>query len=123
MMDEGAIESGEIKDWDDYKVIRFIKEDLDEYYDDDEDYFQRASEIGLKYDNKKKSWSGYLGGYMAIGGITDPDKYPELRKIADKIADDTAERINRDVKDVKSKMPYKAQWVLEEVVRDLENRI
>jgi hypothetical protein len=60
---------------------------------------------------------------MAKGGITDPDKYPELRKIADKIADDTAERINRDVKDVKSKMPYKAQWVLEEVVRDLENRI
>jgi hypothetical protein len=63
------------------------------------------------------------GGMMAKGGITDPDKYPELRKIADKIADDTAERINRDVKDVKSKMPYKAQWVLEEVVRDLENRI
>lgn len=67
--DEGAIESGEIKDWDDYKVIRFIKEDLDEYYDDNEDYFQRASEIGLKYDKKKKTWSGYLT--FAKGGKTN----------------------------------------------------
>ncbi|MBM3201801.1 MAG: hypothetical protein FJZ56_05280 [Chlamydiae bacterium] len=63
------------------------------------------------------------GGYMAKGGSVDPNRYPELRKIADKIADDTAEKINKEVKDVKSEMPYKAQWVLEEVVRDLENRI
>jgi len=73
------------------------------------------------------------GGYLiaqsqskdtfAKGGSVNPEKYPELRKIADKIADETAEKINKEVKDVNSKMPYKAQWVLEEVVRDLEERI
>ena len=73
---------------------------------------------------------GYLIGQSqkdtttyAKGGSVDPEKYPELRKIADKIADETAEKINKEVKDVKSKMPYKAQWVLEEVVKDLEERI
>jgi hypothetical protein len=40
------------------------------------------------------------GGMMAKGGITkSKEEYPELRKIADKIADDTAERINKEVKD------------------------
>jgi hypothetical protein len=73
-------------------------------------------------DSMKKQYAE--GGMMAKGGLTESqEEYPELRKIADKIADDTAERINKEVKDVKSKMPYKAQWVLEEVVRDLENRI
>jgi len=55
-----AKDEGKIYDWDDYQVIRFIKEDLDEYYDDNEDYFQRAIDIGLKYDIKKKTWSGDL---------------------------------------------------------------
>jgi hypothetical protein len=59
----------------------------------------------------------------ASGGSVDPEKYPELQKIADKISDETAEKINQEVRDVKSNMPYKAQWVLEEVVKDLTNRI
>ena len=58
-----------------------------------------------------------------VGGIDDDEKYPELRKIADKIADETADKINSSVENVKSKMPYKAQWVLEEVIRDLEKRV
>jgi hypothetical protein len=63
------------------------------------------------------------GNTYSKGGSVDPEKYPELQKIADKIADETAENINKEVKDVKSNMPYKAQWVLEEVVKDLKNRI
>ena len=74
---------------------------------------------------------GYLVGsslkdkekVLSKGGMTDPEKYPELRKIADKIADETSDKINKEVKNVESKMPYKAQWVLEEVVRDLKDRI
>jgi hypothetical protein len=61
------------------------------------------------------------GGMMAKGGSVE--EYPELRKVANKIANDTAAKINKEVKDIKSEMPYKAQWVLEEVVRDLEDRI
>jgi len=37
------------------------------------------------------------------------NKYPELKKIAEKIADDTSEAINKEVKTVQSKMPYKEQ--------------
>lgn len=83
--------------------------------------------------NKGYAKGGYMamGGEMhrnedklfASGGSVDPEKYPELQKIADKIADETAEKINQEVRDVKSNMPYKAQWVLEEVVKDLTNRI
>ncbi len=50
-------------------------------------------------------------------------KYPELDKIAAKLADDTAKAINAAIKDVESKMPYKAQYVLEEVIKDLKERV
>jgi len=59
---------GLINGWDDYQVIDFIKQNLDEYYDDKEDYFSRASELGLKYDIKSETWSGDLSAYMLDGG-------------------------------------------------------
>ena len=67
-------------------------------------------------DSLKAEQSKYAKG----GGV---ESYPELIKIAKEIADETVEEINEEVQDVKSKMPYKAQFVLEEVVRDLESRI
>lgn len=64
--------------------------------------------------NKRKSSYAH-GGAM--------ETYPELDNLASKIADDTADAINKSVKGVKSSMPYKAQYVLEEVVKDLKSRI
>lgn len=47
-------------------------------------------------------------------------KYPELYSVARDIAQDACDRINRGVIGVTSKMPYKAQFVLEEVIRLLQ---
>jgi hypothetical protein len=62
-----------------------------------------------------------MSGMMKHGG--NVEKYPELRKISDKIAEKTAVMINTETQKVSSKMPYKAQWVLEEVIKDLEKRV
>ena len=103
--DKGELKGKEISD-----AIKKNFDDIDIY-------------IRVTFERHVREGQYKYGGYMEDGGSVDPEKYPELRKIADKIADETAEKINQEVKDVKSKMPYKAQWVLEEVVRDLENRI
>ena len=47
-------------------------------------------------------------------------KYPELDTIADRMCDEVCEQINAAVADVKSEMPYRAQYVLEELIRRLE---
>ena len=43
-------------------------------------------------------------------------RYPELYEIARRVARETGERINREVRGVKSEMRYKARFVLEEVI-------
>jgi hypothetical protein len=53
----------------------------------------------------------------------DGKKYPELRKIAWQIARDVASRINKESSKVKSEMPYKSKWILEEVVDVLKDSI
>jgi hypothetical protein len=50
-------------------------------------------------------------------------KYPELDEIAEKLVDEVGKLINNNVKDVESKMPYKAQYVLEELIKKLEDII
>ena len=50
-------------------------------------------------------------------------QYPELYEIAKKIAKETAIKINAEAQTVKSKMPYKAQMILEFVVEILEAKI
>jgi hypothetical protein len=55
--------------------------------------------------------------------ISGEKKYPELYDIAKKITRETAIRINEEAKIVKSEMPYKAQMILEFVVRLLEEKI
>lgn len=47
-------------------------------------------------------------------------KYPELYSVAREVVRETCDRVNRDVIGVTSKMPYKAQFVLEEVIRLLK---
>lgn len=50
-------------------------------------------------------------------------KYPELDKIAKKLAEEVAVKINESIEGVDSKMPYKAQYVLEEIIKDLQARV
>lgn len=50
-------------------------------------------------------------------------KYPELDAIAAEIACDTFAKCNAKTRDVKSEMPYRAQYVLEEVIKHLENGV
>ena len=49
--------------------------------------------------------------------------YPELRVIVDKLADSVTKQINEAIKHVKSEMPYKSQWVLEELIKELQDRV
>ncbi len=51
------------------------------------------------------------------------EKYPELDALADKLAYDTAMKINKSVEGVKSKMPYKAQYVLEQLIKMLQAKV
>jgi len=50
-------------------------------------------------------------------------EYPELDSIAKKIADDTARNINKATREVESEMPYKTQYVLEEIIKILEGMV
>ncbi len=51
------------------------------------------------------------------------EKYPELQQIAEHISTETAIKINSAVKRIESKMPYKAQCVLEMVIQLLEQKV
>jgi len=50
-------------------------------------------------------------------------KYPELIKIAQDMWYDITKEINKRVKNVKSDMPYKAQYVLEELIKRLQKSV
>lgn len=55
--------------------------------------------------------------------VEGTDKYPELTAIAKKLSESVARQINDLTKDVKSEMPYKAKYVLEEVIKLLEEKV
>jgi hypothetical protein len=50
-------------------------------------------------------------------------KYPELDELATAITLITVSEINNMTKDIISEMPYKAQYVLEEVIKKLEELV
>jgi len=50
-------------------------------------------------------------------------KYPELDDLAKNLSDEILYLINVTTKDTKSKFPYKTHYVLEEVVKLLQERI
>jgi hypothetical protein len=52
-----------------------------------------------------------------------PEKYPKLDIIAEKLSRHIANMITIEVLDVESKMPYKAQYVLEELIKKLQNKV
>ncbi len=50
-------------------------------------------------------------------------KYPELRVHALRIANKAIEEINAAAACTRSTMPYKSQWILEEVIAILKDRV
>ena len=55
--------------------------------------------------------------------VNEASKYPELDKIAKDIAKLVGVEINKRTDNVKSEMPYKAQYVLEELIKILEKSV
>jgi hypothetical protein len=55
--------------------------------------------------------------------IPGPEQYPELDDLAEEIAGLVGREINKRVRTINSKMPYKAQYVLEEVIKHLEEQV
>jgi hypothetical protein len=51
------------------------------------------------------------------------ERYPEFKKLVNKLADEVCTQINEEAPKIESEMPYKQQFVLEEIVRILESRI
>ena len=50
-------------------------------------------------------------------------KYPELDEISTEIACTVLSQCNAKTRDVKSEMPYKAQYVLEMIIQKLEKQV
>jgi hypothetical protein len=50
-------------------------------------------------------------------------QYPEFENAVDMITDSTCNTINDFAKSIKSEMPYKAQYLLEEVIKKLQERV
>jgi hypothetical protein len=50
-------------------------------------------------------------------------KYPELHEVAARLADEICAKINAEAKRVESAMPYKAQFILEEMIVILQDRV
>lgn len=50
-------------------------------------------------------------------------KYPELDKLAKNMAYDFLKDINSKTRNIKSEMPYKAQYVLEEIIKILKEAV
>jgi hypothetical protein len=50
-------------------------------------------------------------------------QYPEFEKATQIIVDEICILINDLSKDIKSEMPYKAQYLLEEVIKKLQERV
>lgn len=58
-----------------------------------------------------------------IQQLNEIKSYPELDKVARKIAKQTGILINKEANKVKSKMPYKSQYILEELIKILEKAV
>ena len=55
--------------------------------------------------------------------LTGLERYPEFKKLVSQIAEQVAVTINKEAKKIESDMPYKCQFVLEEVIQNLEKRV
>lgn len=50
-------------------------------------------------------------------------QYPELMQIVEILADEVSIKINQAALEVQTEMPYKEQWILEELIKVLQERV
>jgi len=50
-------------------------------------------------------------------------EYPELQKVVDKLVEEFMSQIHEETDKVESEMPYKKQWVLEEIATTLQKKV
>ena len=90
--------------------------------DDMEDLKKRAEAIKAraKYHvaKHKNAESPAMGVYE-----TGLKRYPEFKPLVDKVVRATLTAINAEASKVQSEMPYKAQFTLEEIIRELQERV
>ena len=67
-----------------------------------------------------KNWKVVLEPKNTLMGL---ERYPEFKKLVMEIANETCKKINAEAPKIKSDMPYKCQFTLEEVIRVLESRV
>jgi len=86
--------------------------------DDDKPYTKNDLELMRKLTFAKNAMK-----HSESTAIAGSGKYPELDKLVKPISDMCAKTINKKISTIKSKMPYKAQYVLEEVIKELQDRV
>ncbi len=60
---------------------------------------------------------------MAKDNRTSLQKYPEFEGLVNKLASEVCSKINKEAVKIESTMPYKTQFVLEELIKVLESRV
>lgn len=55
--------------------------------------------------------------------LTGLERYPEFKKLVNEIVEEVAKKINEKAPKIKSEMPYKCQFVLEEIIQNLQDRV
>lgn len=67
-----------------------------------------------------KKWKVVLKPENNLQGL---ERYPEFKELVNKLANEVSEKINKEAKKIESEMTYKCQFVLEELIRELESRV
>lgn len=90
-------------------------------------YISLADDLGVDWTNFVTEWEVPVDEdgepLTALKGKVRAGSYPELDEAATQIAEDVAREINSMASSIESEMPYKTQYILEEVIKDLEQRV
>ena len=71
----------------------------------------------------RRSGAGYYADVDRRKLTMRDSKYPELDEISKDLADAVSMEINKRTAAVTSEMPYKAQYVLEELIKLLQQKV
>jgi len=86
-----------------------------------EEWEESGGEAGTE--QRYKDLQKYVGKRSRRSRKVRAGEYPELDEVAIRIADSVAKEINKVAPGIESEMPYKAQYILEEVIKDLQERV
>ncbi|HEY4755786.1 MAG TPA: hypothetical protein VIH28_07015 [Ignavibacteriaceae bacterium] len=61
--------------------------------------------------------------YYKVKPLIGLERYPEFKEVVAKIASQVCKEIKKEAKNVDSEMPYKEQFILEELIQNLQDRV